>query len=255
MRAVSKKPERRKIARPPRIRLGVNIDHVATLRQLRAGTVDYPDIIQARDAVVKGGADQITIHLRGDRRHIQDFDLSSLSKNRPVPLNLEMGVTGEMMDKALKYKPDIVCLVPEKREEVTTEGGLDVIAHRSKVEDCVRELKKANIRISLFIEPSLEQTEMSAALGADAVEFHTGHYALSRGMEKKRELHRIRDVFNAAHKLGLAVHAGHGLDYHNVKALVNLPHLEELNIGHSIVCQSVFVGLEKAVREMKALLK
>ncbi len=235
------------------IRLGVNIDHVATLRQLRAGTVNYPNIIEARDLTVRGGADQITIHLRGDRRHIQEQDLSLLADERgPVSLNLEMAATSEMVGIAIKYHPDIVCLVPEKREEVTTEGGIDVVKNRSTVEGCVQQMKKNKIRTSLFIEPLQDQIKASQDCGVDAIEFHTGRYSLARGAEQKKQLESLFKAGEMAHSLGLKVHAGHGLDYTNVIPLRGMPYLEELNIGHSIVCRAVMVGLLEAVKEMKA---
>jgi pyridoxine 5-phosphate synthase len=237
------------------IRLGLNIDHVATLRQQRGGLVAYPDILEAAKVGLKGGADQITIHLRGDRRHIQDGDLQILSKNK-IPLNFEMAVTEEMIGFALEYKPEIVCLVPEKREELTTEGGLDVLKNSDGIRKAILKFKKENIRTSLFIEANTEQIKESQSVGADAVEFHTGHYSHLKDAKKvDGEFEKLNTGCILAHDLGLHVHAGHGLDYKNVKRIVTLPHLEELNIGHAIVCRSVFVGLESAVKEMKALLK
>jgi pyridoxine 5-phosphate synthase len=239
-----------------KVRLGVNIDHVATLRQLRAGTVDYPDIVEARNQVVAAGADQITIHLRGDRRHIQEVDLNKLSQDKGgVPLNLEMAATGEMLKVALKTRPDIVCIVPEKREEVTTEGGLDALKYAKILETMTKDLHKAGVRVSLFVEPDLKQIKISREVGADAVEFHTGRYAIARGAGQASELQRLDHAFNEAHGLKLAVHAGHGLDYVNTVPLLKNQFLEELNIGHSIVCRAVFVGLAEAVREMKDLIK
>lgn len=235
------------------IRLGVNIDHVATLRQLRAGTVDYPDVQKAAMIAVRSGADQITIHLRGDRRHIQEEDLNFLAKNRPALLNLEIAATDEMVEHACRTRPDIVCLVPERREEVTTEGGLNVAGLFKSIEQATRTLKKAGVRVSLFIEPDRKQIQASQELGVDAVEFHTGQYALARGEKRAEELEALKEAFVKAHEGRLHVHAGHGLDYINVKDIVKLPFLEELNIGHSIVCRAVFVGLENAVREMKSL--
>jgi pyridoxine 5-phosphate synthase len=236
------------------VRLGVNIDHVATLRQLRAGLVDYPDVIEAAKTVVRAGADQITIHLRGDRRHIQEQDLFAIAKARPAPLNLEIAATEEMTEIALKAKPDIVCLVPEKREEITTEGGLNVVKFKSAVGKCIQRLHQGGIRVSLFIEAEDHQIKASGELKADAVEFHTGQYALARGSESQIKLKGLKESFVLAHQLGLAVHAGHGLDYKNVTQLIGAPHLEELNIGHSIVCRAVVTGLDRAVREMKEIL-
>jgi pyridoxine 5-phosphate synthase len=236
------------------LRLGVNIDHVATLRQVRAGTVDYPNIIEARDLAVRGGADQITIHLRGDRRHIQEKDLQDLARERgAVLLNLEMAPTSEMVAQALRSKPDIVCIVPEKREELTTEGGIDVITNRVLIEGCINQFKRAKIKTSLFIEASPEQIKASHDLGVDAIELHTGKYSLARGDERKKILDHLFKAAELAHQAGLKIHAGHGLDYENVKAMLKMPHLEELNIGHSIVCRSVMVGLYQAVKEMKAI--
>jgi pyridoxine 5-phosphate synthase len=238
-----------------KIRLGVNIDHVATLRQLRAGTVDYPDIIAAREAAIRGGADQITVHLRGDRRHIQVEDLEALSKDRGVLLNLEMAANEDMTAMAVRFRPDIVCLVPEKREEVTTEGGLDVIKNQDAVRKCINACHAENIRVSLFIDPLAEQIKMAQTLDADAVEFHTGKYALARGRERDAEEKGMDSAFQAAYQAGLAVHAGHGLDYVNVIPLLKNDFLQELNIGHSIVCRAVMTGLERAVAEMKQIIE
>jgi pyridoxine 5-phosphate synthase len=234
------------------IRLGVNIDHVATLRQQRAGLVDYPSIIEAARLARDGGADLLTIHVRGDRRHIQEADLSDLTRESILPLNLEMAANSEMIEIALKYKPYIVCLVPEKREELTTEGGLDVIKHEKAVGNVIEKMKSAKIRTSLFIEPSFDQIENSRALGANAVEFHTGQYALAETVDEASRLREnLAQAFKKAHSLGLNVHAGHGLDYKNTSLLAKLPFLEELNIGHSIICRSVLVGLKQAVLDMK----
>ena len=239
------------ISKRPRLRLGVNIDHVATLRQLRGGTVNYPDILAARDFCVDAGADQITVHLRGDRRHIQESDLEKLSRDRKVLLNLEMAPTSEMISMAIKYHPDIVCLVPEKREELTTEGGLDVISQAAAIQKCVESMHKENIRVSLFIEPDSKQIIKSQELDADALEFHTGRFALEKtGVEKKR----LESAFQEAYQAGMAVHAGHGLDYQNVVELLKNDFLQELNIGHSIVCRAVLVGLFQAVREMRMVI-
>jgi len=237
------------------IRLGVNIDHVATLRQLRAGLVDYPNILEAARVAVENGADQITIHLRGDRRHIQEKDLFEIARARLAPLNLELAATKEMLKFALKARPDIVCLVPEKRQEVTTEGGLDVVKHYKKIQTCIKEFKKNGIKTSLFIEPSLNQIKASHELGADAVEFHTGKYALAKSLTQEKQLKRLSIAFEAAHGFKLAVHAGHGLDYRNTQNVAALPYLEEVNIGHSIVCRAVMVGLAQAVREMKNIVE
>jgi pyridoxine 5-phosphate synthase len=236
---------------PGKIRLGVNIDHVATLRQQRAGLVNYPSILEAAVLAKKGGADLLTIHVRGDRRHIQESDLALLMKENILPVNLEMAATDEMIGIALKYKPFIVCLVPEKREELTTEGGLDVVKYEVEVQKTITQMKRAGIRTSLFIEPSQAQVAMSSQLKAEAVEFHTGKFALAKASDRDLESVRLRDAFMQGHNLGLAVHAGHGLDYENILPLLKFPFLEEVNIGHSIICRSVFVGLESAVRGMK----
>ncbi|MBK9294397.1 MAG: pyridoxine 5'-phosphate synthase [Oligoflexia bacterium] len=236
------------------IRLGLNIDHVATLRQVRAGLTAYPDVLSAAQICMQSGANQITVHLRGDRRHIQEFDVKNIISNK-IPTNLEMAATDEMTKIAIKYKPLIACLVPEKREEVTTEGGLDVIKNYKKIQKCIKKLKLNNILVSLFIEPNLKQVEASADLMADAVEFHTGKYALSKSTsQKQKEYERLEKACIQANNLNLKVHAGHGIDYENVLVLKKLPHLIELNIGHSIICRSVFVGLAQAVKEMKSLL-
>ncbi|MCC6277197.1 MAG: pyridoxine 5'-phosphate synthase [Oligoflexia bacterium] len=237
-----------------KIRLGVNVDHVATLRQLRKGSVNYPDVLEAVTECLKGGADQITVHLRGDRRHIQESDLRILKKAKVAPINLELAATPTMAEVALKYKPEIVCLVPEKRQELTTEGGLDVVRYKNRVTKFIRRCHQAGIRVSLFIEPSALQVHVSADVGADAVEFHTGQFALARGARKTKELKRLVVAARLAHGLGLKVHAGHGLDYKNVTLIKRIPYLEELNIGHSIVCESVFVGIRNAVKKMKAKL-
>jgi len=237
------------------VRLGINIDHVATLRQLRAGTVDYPNIIEARNLAVRGGADQITIHLRGDRRHIQERDLSDLARERgPTLLNLEMAPTSEMVKLALLYKPDYVCIVPEKREELTTEGGIDVIANKVLIEGCVNQFKRAKMKVSLFIECNSDQIKTSRDLGVEAVELHTGKYSLAKGDERKKLADHLFKGGELVHQAGLKVHAGHGLDYENVKAILKMPYLEELNIGHSIVCRAVMVGLYQAVKEMRSIM-
>jgi pyridoxine 5-phosphate synthase len=243
-------------------RLGVNIDHIATLRQLR--NTPYPNILEAAQLSIIGGAEQITVHLREDRRHIQDEDVKILKNNISVPLNLEMAVSPEMVKFAIRVKPDWTCLVPEKRQEVTTEGGLDIGKNKKKVATAISSLKKAGIRVSCFIEPSTEAVKLSHELGADAVEFHTGQFCLatqggfgSRSEARaKKELERIRKAALLARKLGVHPHAGHGFDYENVRPVVELetddriPLIEEYNIGHFIVCRAAMVGLERAVREM-----
>ncbi len=234
-------------------RLGVNIDHVATLRQAR-GT-SYPDVILAAHIAELAGADQITCHLREDRRHIQDEDLSRLRQRVKTKLNLEMAATPEMLQIAIRTKPDIVTLVPEKREELTTEGGLDLFAEKSFLQECISEFKKQDMRASLFINPDLEDVEKSVELGVYAIELHTGQYAEVTGQaEIEKELERIRRAAHLGDKLQLKVFAGHGLHYENVADLVKIPEIQEYNIGHSIIARSVFVGLDQAVKEMKDLL-
>ncbi len=249
------------------VRLGVNIDHVATLRQLR-GT-PYPSITEAARLAEVGGAEQITVHLREDRRHIQDQDVRDLRASLRVALNLEMAVTPEMVRFASRVRPDWVCLVPEKRREVTTEGGLAIEKNKKSVGLAIQQLKKKGIRVSCFVEPSIEAVELSHQLGADAVELHTGQYCLaaqgSLGARSeartKKELIRIQKAGLRALQLGLHAHAGHGFDYENIQAVVTLRNaqgqalIEEYNIGHSIVCRAVIVGLERAVAEMRGLVK
>ncbi len=238
-----------------KIRLGVNIDHVATLRQVRGATTAYPDILKMTKEAVKGGADQITIHLREDRRHIQDYDLSLLSKRCPVSLNLEMAGSSEMLRLALKTRPDWVCFVPEKRQELTTEGGLDVHRSRRKFKSYCEKLHAKKIKVSMFIEGSEKQVRASREVGADAVELHTGHYCLYSGEKRKREKKKLFQAARLAHSLGLNVHAGHGLDYKTAKSMKSLPFLEELNIGHFLICQALESGLQKSVREMVRVLR
>jgi len=235
------------------ILLGVNIDHVATLRQAR-GT-DYPSVLKAASYVERAGGDSITIHLREDRRHIQDADVKSLCDECSMRINLEMAVTGEMIAIAVERKPADVCLVPEKREELTTEGGLDVVSNRTAVAEAVARLKDAGIRVSLFIDPAQRQLEAARDCGAPVVELHTGTYADATGDEQKKELERLHDACVNGHALGLQINAGHGLHRHNVQDVARLPHMIELNIGHSIVARSIFVGLEEAVREMANLIR
>jgi pyridoxine 5-phosphate synthase len=238
-----------------KIRLGVNIDHAATLRQVRGGTTSYPDILNITNIAIKGGAEQITIHLREDRRHIQEKDLAILSANCTVPLNLEMASTDTMVRLARKYKPDWACFVPEKREELTTEGGLNVEKSLLQISKHVEKLQMIGIEISMFIEPSLKQVRASYEVGADAVEFHTGKWVHLLGPKKKQEWARLKEAAEEAHRLGMAVHAGHGLDFHTTQEITALPYLEEVNIGHSIICYSLEYGVEKTVRMMKKCLK
>ncbi len=240
------------------MRLGVNIDHVATVRQARR--TFEPSPVFAALIAQQAGADQITLHLREDRRHIQDRDLELIKELVKIPVNLEMAPTEEMVEIALRVKPDRATLVPEKREEITTEGGLDVDSMRDRLSDITKRLKGGGIEVSLFIDPEPSQVEASGAVGADAVELHTGTYAelwnAHRFKEAERELERIRESAEMARSLGLRVYAGHGLTYHNVKGILSLADLiEELNIGHSIIANSVIFGLERAVREMLSLIR
>ncbi|MES3037492.1 MAG: pyridoxine 5'-phosphate synthase [Bdellovibrionota bacterium] len=237
------------------IQLGVNIDHVATLRRVRGGTTSYPDILEMANEAVLGGAQQITIHLREDRRHIQLEDLQVLSKSLKVPINLEMAVTEAMIRIAKKYKPSWCCLVPEKRQELTTEGGLNVIKQRRAIFHAVNRLQSLGIEISLFVDPDLDMIDMSAKLGAEAVELHTGTWVAAKGTNKEKQWKRLVRAATRAHDLGLRVHAGHGLDYQHTKVIRKLPHLVEVNIGHSLVCYALKIGLRKSVSEMKKCLK
>jgi len=234
------------------IRLGVNIDHVATVRQARRAK--EPDPVAAAVLAELGGADGITVHLREDRRHIQDRDVYVLRDTVRTRLNLEMATYEEIVQIALKVKPDEATLVPEKRQELTTEGGLDVIAHADAVRSAADRLKAAGIHVSLFIDPDLEQIDMAKALGADAIEFQTASYSEAVGRAVEGELAKLKTATAHAVARGLHVHMGHGLNYQNVKPIVRIPHVEELNIGHSIVSRAVLVGMERAVREMKAVI-
>ena len=235
------------------IRLGVNIDHVATLRQAR-GT-QYPSVVQAALRAEEAGADSITIHLREDRRHIQDADVFALRPLLQTKMNLEMAVTDEMVGIALKVKPQDVCLVPERREERTTEGGLDVVGNLGTIKAACKTLADAGIRVSLFVGPDLAQVEASKTAGAKVIEIHTGAYADAVGEEEKRaEFQRIKLAVDHGLALGLVVNAGHGLNIHNVHEIANIPGIEELNIGHAIVAHALFVGWDNAVREMKSLM-
>lgn len=236
------------------LRLGVNIDHVATLRQAR-GT-RYPDVIQAALMAEQGGADGITAHLREDRRHIQDGDIEQLMSSIQTRLNLEMAVTDEMVAIATRIKPSACCLVPERREELTTEGGLDVIGNYARIRRACKQLGEAGIEVSLFIDAEPAQIEAAGRSGAPVIELHTGHYAnADTTATQTQELARLRQAAQQAEALGLQVNAGHGLHYHNVAAICRIPQIVELNIGHAIIARAVFTGLESAVRDMKALLK
>lgn len=242
-------------SRQQKIRLGVNLDHIATLRQVRASTTAYPSLEQAAREVVRAGAEQITIHLREDRRHIQDKDVQLLCRLSLCEMNLEMAASSEMLKIAIKNRPDWVCLVPEKRAELTTEGGLDVAKKLKYYTNYVKQLSDKHIACSMFIEANIKQVEASAKAGAKAVEFHTGHWVLAKGAKRKALLKKLVAASVRAHELGLYVHAGHGLDYDSTKEILSLPYLRELNIGHSIVCHSVFEGLYNVVSKFNSILK
>jgi pyridoxine 5-phosphate synthase len=234
------------------IELGINIDHVATLRNAR-GTV-YPDPLRAAALAEEAGADLITLHLREDRRHIKDADLLALRPLIKTRMNLECAVTSEMIDIACKVKPHDVCLVPEKREEVTTEGGLDVVGHYDAVKAATKKLLEAGIRVSLFIDPEEKQIQAAKDVGATVVELHTGRYADLDGAEQVKELERIRKAAIFGKSIGLRVNAGHGLHEGNVKPIAAIAELSELNIGHAIVAEALFKGWQKAITDMKALM-
>jgi len=234
----------------PRLKLGVNIDHVATIRQAR-GTL-YPDLLDAAHCCARAGADGVTVHLREDRRHIQDADVWQLRREGRLPLNLEMANVATILRIALCIKPDEVCLVPERRRELTTEGGLDVLGQFQSMRTTVARLRDAGIVVSVFIEPDPRQLEAAAKLGTPCVELHTGTFAETRGTWAERELRRLRHAANVAHDLGLQVNAGHGINYDNIGRILELPRLHTLNIGHSIVARAIFCGLKRAVREMRA---
>lgn len=236
--------------------LGVNIDHVATLRQARYATMlDSPNaepspLWAARQALL-GGADSITLHVRADRRHMQDSDAWQVRREIELPLNLEMGNTPEMLEFALALKPDFVCLVPETREEITTEGGLDVVQHFTALSSTIKTLRDAGIKVSLFIDPLVEHVRLSARLQADMVELHTGCFANNFGEARQKELARLSLAARSGYELGLQVNAGHGINYGNVAEIVSIAHLSELNIGHSIVARSLELGFAGAVAAMK----
>lgn len=233
--------------------LGVNIDHVATVRQARR--TYEPDPVWAAMAAELGGADGITIHLREDRRHIQDRDLRLLRETVAIKLNLELAANEEIVGIACETRPDQATLVPERREEVTTEGGLDLLADPESIRRAVERLKQAGIAVSLFLDPDRRQIEFAGTLGVQAVELHTGTYALAKGEKQNQELQRLTAAGAQIRELGLTLHAGHGLNYHNVGPVARIAGMHELNIGHAIVARAIFVGLERAVREMKDLLR
>lgn len=233
--------------------LGVNIDHIATLRQAR-GT-NYPCPVFGAQLAAQAGADGITLHLREDRRHVQEQDVELIHKLVDLPLNFEMAVTDFMVNYALELKPEHVCLVPERREEITTEGGLDVITHRNQIQVATQELQAQGSEVSLFIDPDLNQIDAAAALGAKAIELHTGSYAEAKSKtQQAQELQRIQIAAAHALKAGLVVNAGHGLHYHNVLPIAAIPGLNELNIGHALIARAVFTGLTEAIQAMRQLM-
>lgn len=235
------------------VKLGVNIDHVATLRQARRGKI--PDVIEAALIAEKSGADGIVVHLREDRRHIQEKDVIALRKNIKTKLNLEMAPTPSMVSFACKVKPDSICLVPEKREELTTEGGLNILKQKEKVKMAVSQLKQSGICVSIFVDPEMRQLTASKEVGADCVELHTGSYSeKENSLYRKSEFHKLVVAAQMARKLGLILNAGHGLDYDNVVPVAKIEGMNELNIGFSILARSLFIGLGHAVSEMKSLM-
>ena len=238
--------------KPPRLRLGVNIDHVATIRNARGG--DHPDPVRAAQIVAAVGGDGITAHLREDRRHIRDADIERIMAATTLPLNLEMAATEEMLEIALRHKPHAACIVPERREERTTEGGLDAAGQHNHLAPIVTRLTDAGIRVSLFIEPDARQIEAAIRLRAPIVEFHTGKYAHSEGEEREIELRRIAVAAALAAKNGIEPHAGHGLTFENVQPIAAIPQFAELNIGHYLIGEAIFIGLEESVRKMRTLM-
>jgi pyridoxine 5-phosphate synthase len=234
------------------IELGVNIDHVATLRQARGTT--YPDPVKAALLAEQAGADAITLHLREDRRHIQDRDVEVLRQRLTTRMNLECAVTGEMLDIACRIRPPDACLVPEKREELTTEGGLDVAGGFDRVREATQRLAQAGIRVSLFIDPDPAQIEAAKEAGAPVIEIHTGRYADLHDLAATEELERIRRAVELGTRIGLKVNAGHGLNFGNVAPIAAMPEIAELNIGHALVADAIFMGWENAIREMKRLM-
>jgi pyridoxine 5-phosphate synthase len=236
----------------PSLRLGVNIDHVATIRNARGG--EHPDPVRAASAAAAAGADGITAHLREDRRHITDDDIARLKERLTIPLNLEMAATEEMLEIALRHRPHAACIVPEKREERTTEGGLDAAGQHNHLAPFVARLSEANIRVSLFIEPDPRQIDAAIRLRAPVVEFHTGRYAHLDGEEQTAELRRLTDAAALAAKNGIEPHAGHGLTFDNVLPVAAIPQVRELNIGHFLIGEAIFTGLEASVARMRALM-
>ena len=239
----------------PKIRLGVNIDHVATVRNARGE--NYPDPLRAALQAEKCGAESVTIHLREDRRHINELDLKRIITKLRIPLNLEIAATKEMLKIALKRKPPFVCIVPEKRKEITTEGGLNLNYRRKFLATIIKKLKKNRSRVSLFIEPNLKDIKDSKNLNADCVEIHTGKFCnlVNKNKNYKKELIKIKNAINYGNKLGLEIHAGHGLTYKSARILSNIQGIKEFNIGHFLVGESIFVGLERAIKKFKKIIK
>ena len=235
------------------LRLGVNIDHVATVRQARGGA--FPDPVRAAILAAKAGADGITAHLREDRRHISDKDIARLRAELHIPLNLEMAATKEMLAIALKYIPHACCIVPENRQERTTEGGIDAAGQRARLAPIVKALVDAGIRVSMFVEPDWKQLDASRALGAPVVELHTGAYSNAAGAEQQRLREKVRAAAAYGASIGLEIHAGHGLTYENVQPVAAIPEIRELNIGHYLIGEAIFVGLEASIRRMRALME
>lgn len=232
-----------------RLRLGVNIDHVATVRNARGGW--HPDPLRAAKEAEKAGADGITAHLREDRRHIQDYDLHRIKDGIGIPLNMEMAATDEMLNVALKVQPHAVCLVPEKREELTTEGGLDAVKLKDQLLPYVQRLAFSKIRVALFLEPDRRQLDAAKYMGAGAVELHTGRYCNLTGEDREKELHRIREAAAYTRMLGMECHAGHGLNFENVRPIAAIAEVQELNIGHFLIGEAIFTGLEASIAEMR----
>ena len=234
------------------IRLGVNIDHVATIRNARGEK--HPDPLLVAKKALQYGADSITIHLREDRRHINDNDLKLISSIKSIPLNLEMASNPQMLKIAIKHKPDFVCIVPEKRQELTTEGGLDVKKNFESLKNIIHNLKDSGSLISLFIEPDIQIIDLAKELNVGAIELHTGKYAEANNLDKKKYIEKIINSVNHAHNKSLIVNAGHGLDYTNVKEIARISNINELNIGHSIIAESIFLGLAEAINKMKNII-
>jgi pyridoxine 5-phosphate synthase len=235
-----------------RIRLGVNIDHVATIRNARGGK--FPDPVRAAKLAAQAGADGITAHLREDRRHISDEDIERLSTEIDLPLNLEMAATNEMLEIALRHRPHAVCIVPEKREERTTEGGIDAARQQQRLAPFIKQLSAAGVRVSLFIEADREQLDAAVALGAPVVELHTGAYCNAGDLQREEILQALRPAASYGAASGLEIHAGHGLTYDSVAPIASIPEIRELNIGHFLVGEAIFVGLEQSIRQMRDLM-